>query len=160
MSSEFCLGVMTLGKRLSREEKGKFLADAPEREGEDPGSGSPLDEFSLLHRDALRDTINMTLDQRLLVAESHGQFREEEDTPVIARGGEDPRNDNPSEPAPPRENAPRRGKRKLVQSRIPRLWRPELQSCRPTCYHHGGLFEELPALPPEDLRDPYADRQD
>ncbi|KAF3557595.1 hypothetical protein F2Q69_00016595 [Brassica cretica] len=59
-------------RRLSREEKGKDGTTSPS-----PVSGSPLDEFDLIHRDALRDTENMSLSQRLLVANSHRQTREE-----------------------------------------------------------------------------------
>lgn len=40
------------------------------------------------------------------------------------------------------------------------MWRPELQNCRPTCYHEGDLLEELHAFPPEALHDPYAEGQD
>ncbi|KAF2560710.1 hypothetical protein F2Q70_00018262 [Brassica cretica] len=31
--------------------------------------------------------------------------------------------------------------------------------CRPTVYHPGGIFEELPPLPYEALRDPQAEGQ-
>ena len=40
-------------------------------------NGSLLDEFNLIHRDALRDMENMSLSQRLLVADAHRQIREE-----------------------------------------------------------------------------------
>ncbi|KAG5382606.1 hypothetical protein IGI04_034076, partial [Brassica rapa subsp. trilocularis] len=62
--------------RLSREEKGKDIADSPSPAKDT--DGNPLDEFELIHRDALRDTENMSLSQRLLVADAHRQFREEE----------------------------------------------------------------------------------
>ncbi|KAH0886063.1 LOW QUALITY PROTEIN: hypothetical protein HID58_062159, partial [Brassica napus] len=58
--------------RLSREGKGKDVVTSPS-----PASGSPLDEFDLIHRDALRDTENMSLSQRLLVADSHRKTRKE-----------------------------------------------------------------------------------
>ncbi|KAH0902866.1 LOW QUALITY PROTEIN: hypothetical protein HID58_042369, partial [Brassica napus] len=38
---------------------------------------SPLDDFDLIHRDALRDSDNMTLSQRLLVADAHRMIRDE-----------------------------------------------------------------------------------
>ncbi|KAF3519401.1 hypothetical protein DY000_02058454 [Brassica cretica] len=57
--------------RLSREEKGKDIADSPSP------TSSPLDDFDLIHRDALRDTENMTLSHRLLVADAHRMIRDE-----------------------------------------------------------------------------------
>lgn len=151
--------------RLSREEKGKAVASGGSPDGGVTASGSPLDEFSLLHRDAMRDTDNMTLAQRFLVADAHRLFREEGSHPVVIRENanpdreeasvdrEGPVDEGPSEPRP-------RKRKRLVQSRLVRNWRPELQDCRPWCYHDGGLVEELPALPPEALRDPYAKGQD
>ncbi|KAF2576742.1 hypothetical protein F2Q70_00005869 [Brassica cretica] len=47
--------------RLSREEKGKDIADSPSPTRDASATGSPLDDFDLIHRDALRDTENMTL---------------------------------------------------------------------------------------------------
>ncbi|KAF3553721.1 hypothetical protein F2Q69_00014273 [Brassica cretica] len=66
---------MASGNRLSREEKGKDIAasSSPARDAD----GGPLDEFNIIHCDALRDTENMSLSQRLLVADAHRQFREE-----------------------------------------------------------------------------------
>ncbi|KAF3516559.1 hypothetical protein DY000_02059278 [Brassica cretica] len=68
---------MASRSRLSREEKGKDIAtpSSPARDA----NGNPLDEFELIHRDALRDTENMSLSQRLLVADAHRQFRKEEE---------------------------------------------------------------------------------
>ncbi|KAG5383448.1 hypothetical protein IGI04_034918 [Brassica rapa subsp. trilocularis] len=68
---------MASRSRLSREEKGKDIA-APSSPARD-ANGSPLDEFELIHQDALRDTENMSLSQRLLVDDVHRQFREEEE---------------------------------------------------------------------------------
>ncbi|KAF2563823.1 hypothetical protein F2Q70_00015256 [Brassica cretica] len=42
--------------RLSREEKGKDIATSPSPTRDVTANGSPLDEFDLIHRDALRDT--------------------------------------------------------------------------------------------------------
>ncbi|KAJ4900740.1 Uncharacterized protein Rs2_14691 [Raphanus sativus] len=157
--------IMISGRRLSREEKGKSISTDPTPTGGDSGDESPLEEFSLLHRDAMRDTDGMTLDQRLLVADAHRLFREERSVPVIAKEGGsplrvDPGLEVPGEQAAPKEAAPRRKRKRLVQSTIPRSWIPELQQCRPTRFHPGGSFEELPALPPESLRNPYAEGQE
>ncbi|KAF2538005.1 hypothetical protein F2Q68_00019733 [Brassica cretica] len=48
--------------RLSREVKGKGIADSPSPTRDASATDSPLDDFDLIHRDALRDTENMTLD--------------------------------------------------------------------------------------------------
>lgn len=68
-------------RRLSREEKGKDVTTSLS-----PVSGSPLDEFDLIHRDALRDTENMSLSQSLLVADFHRQTHEESATCCVIRG--------------------------------------------------------------------------
>ncbi|KAF3532609.1 hypothetical protein DY000_02039829 [Brassica cretica] len=68
---------MPLRSRLSREEKGKDIADSPSPTRDASATGSPLDDFDLIHRDALRDTENMTLSQRLLVADAHRMIRDE-----------------------------------------------------------------------------------
>ncbi|KAG5393915.1 hypothetical protein IGI04_023878, partial [Brassica rapa subsp. trilocularis] len=84
---------MASRNRLSREEKGKDIAASPSpaRDADD----GPLEEFDIIHRDALRDTENMSLSQRLLVADAHRQFREEveenaEDEDGEASGSEAP----------------------------------------------------------------------
>ncbi|KAG2287419.1 hypothetical protein Bca52824_047023 [Brassica carinata] len=64
--------------RLSREEKGKDIADSPSPTRDVSAPGSPLDDFDSIHRDALRDTENMTLSQRLLVAGAHRVTRDED----------------------------------------------------------------------------------
>ena len=151
---------MASKSRLSREEKGKDIADSssPARDA----NGNPLDEFDLIHRDALRDTENMSLSQRLLVADAHRQFREEEEGRVeneehvegVGRLGDEGGNasgsgsEAPRSVVRPRVRA-RRGVRPVVRS-IPY----DQIDCRPVIYHPGGIFEELPRLPSEVLRDP------
>ncbi|KAF3494522.1 hypothetical protein DY000_02055162 [Brassica cretica] len=80
--------------RLSGEEKGKDIADflSPTRDVSAPCS--PLDDFDLIHRDAFQDTENMTLSQRLLVADAHRMIRDEDADRVevgssVASGSED-----------------------------------------------------------------------
>ncbi|KAF2533231.1 hypothetical protein F2Q70_00031381 [Brassica cretica] len=63
--------------RLSREEKGKDIVVSPSPIRDASATGSPLDDFDLIHRNALRDTENMTLSQRLLVADAHRMIRDE-----------------------------------------------------------------------------------
>ncbi|WZY87091.1 hypothetical protein YC2023_033475 [Brassica napus] len=144
---------MTLKSRLSREEKGKDIADSPSPAKDT--DGNPLDEFELIHRDALRDTENMSLSQRLLVADAHRQFREEE------RGQIEDEDDagNGSEALGAVAGSSKRARRVVGSNRSERL--PVIRNipydqidCRPVIYHPGGIFEELPRLSPEVLRDP------
>ncbi|KAG5400373.1 hypothetical protein IGI04_014980 [Brassica rapa subsp. trilocularis] len=72
--------------RLSREEKGKDIAASPSPARD--ADGGSLDEFDIIHRDAMRDTENMSLSQRLLVADAHRQFREEAEGNAEDEGGE------------------------------------------------------------------------
>ena len=69
---------MSSKSRLSREEKGKAVAASPSPVKDVTARGSPLDEFSLIHRDAMRDTENLDMSQRLLVADAHRLIREGE----------------------------------------------------------------------------------
>ena len=73
---------MSPKSRLSREEKGKAVATTPSPTKDMVAHGSPLDEFNLIHHNALRDTENMILSQHLFVAESHRQICEEAAGPV------------------------------------------------------------------------------
>lgn len=158
---------MASKSRLSREEKGKDIADSssPAKDAD----GNPLDEFELIHRDALRDTENMSLSQRLLVADAHRQFREEEEGRVedeervgdVESLRDEGENASGSGSETPRSVArPRRWARRGVRSGQTER-RPAVRSipydqidCRPVIYHPGGIFEELPRLPSEVLRDP------
>ncbi|KAF3494376.1 hypothetical protein DY000_02053866 [Brassica cretica] len=136
---------MPLRSRLSREEKGKGAADSPSPIRDARATDSPLDDFNLIHRDALRDSDNMTLSQRLLVADAHRMIRDEcadrvevESSDVSGSGSE--ASSQASRPL-------RRASREVPFDQI---------DCRPTIYHPGGIFEELCPLPPELLRDPRA----
>ncbi|KAF2602460.1 hypothetical protein F2Q70_00026107 [Brassica cretica] len=57
--------------------KGKDIADSPSPTRDVSATCSPLDDFDLIHRDALRDTENMTLSQRV-VADAHRMIRDED----------------------------------------------------------------------------------
>ena len=144
---------MASGNQLSREEKGKDIAasSSPARDAD----GGPLDEFDIIHRDALRDTENMSLSQRLLVADAHKQFREEAEENAEGEGGEASGSEAPSQAVRPRRRT-QRGARFDQSDRLPapRSIRFDEIDCRPVVYHPGGIFEELPSLPPEVLRDP------
>ncbi|KAH0914717.1 hypothetical protein HID58_029163 [Brassica napus] len=146
--------------RLSREEKGKDIADSssPAKDAD----GGVLNEFELIHRDALRDTENLSLSQRLLVADAHRQFREEEERQVedeedVEGGGRLEDDVGSGSEAPGAVVRPRRRARRGVGSdRLEhplaiRSTRYDRIDCRPVIYHPGGIFERLPRLPSEVL---------
>ncbi|XP_048637568.1 meiosis-specific protein ASY2-like [Brassica napus] len=146
---------MASGNRLSREEKAKDIAASPSpaRDADD----GPLEEFDIIHRDALRDTENMSLSQRLLVAEAHRQFREEVEENAEDEDGEASGSEAPSQVVRPRRRAQRRARfDRSDRLPAPRSIPFDEVDCRPVIYHPGGIFEELPSLPREALRDPRA----
>lgn len=98
---------MAPGNRLSREEKGKDIATSPSPARD--ADGGPLEDFDIIHRDALRDTENMSLSQRLLVADAHRQFREEIEGNVEDEDREASGSEAPSLVVRPRRRAHRRG---------------------------------------------------
>ncbi|KAH0899676.1 hypothetical protein HID58_049244, partial [Brassica napus] len=131
--------------RLSREEKGKGVADSPSPTRDERVADSPLDDFDLIHRDALRDLDNMTLSQRLLVADAHKMIRDERADCVVA--GSSDVSGSGSGASSQASRSLRRASREIPFDQI---------DCRPTIYHPGGIFEELGPLPSELLRDPRA----
>ncbi|KAH0894148.1 hypothetical protein HID58_056577, partial [Brassica napus] len=131
---------MPLRGRLSREEKGKGVADSPSPTRDERAADSPLDDFDLIHRDALRDLDNMTLSQRLLVADAHKMIRDERADRVEV-GSSDVSGS---------------GSEASSQASTSREIPFDQIDCRPTIYHPGGIFEELGPLPSELLRDPRA----
>ena len=117
---------MSSGGRLSRKQKGKEVAtvSSPSRDA----SEAPLEEFDRIHHDAMMDTRNLDLSQRILAFESAHSYRQE------GRG-------NPDEPqACERDGSGGAGDGALPVNYVP------------TCYYPGGIFEELPAISPEFLR--------
>ncbi|KAH0884365.1 hypothetical protein HID58_060461 [Brassica napus] len=107
---------------------------------------SPLDDFDLIHRDALRDSDNMTtLSQRLLVADAHRMIRDECADRVEV--GSSDVSGSSSEASTQASRPLRRVSREVPFDQI---------DCRATIYHPGGILEELCPLPPELLRDPRA----
>ncbi|KAH0878186.1 LOW QUALITY PROTEIN: hypothetical protein HID58_065580 [Brassica napus] len=131
--------------RLSREEKGKGVADSPSPTRDARVADSPPDDFDLIHRDALRDLDNMTLSQRLLVADAHKMICDECADRVEV--GSSDVSGSGSEASSQASRSLRRASREIPFDQI---------DCRPTIYHPGGIFEELGPLPSELLRDPRA----
>ncbi|KAH0892694.1 LOW QUALITY PROTEIN: hypothetical protein HID58_055123, partial [Brassica napus] len=125
-------------------------------------AGSPLDDFDLIHRDALRDIENMTLSQCLLVADAHRLIRDEGADRVEVgssdvsgsenRGGDQSDDATDSE----RDDADASGRSPTPSRRVRKRVRFDQIDCRSTVYHPGGIFEELAPLPPGLLRDPRA----
>ncbi|KAL0854694.1 hypothetical protein Bca101_059846 [Brassica carinata] len=140
--------------RPSREEKGKAVAVLLDPTKGVTASGSPLDDFDLVHRDAMRDTENMAMAQRLLVADAHRQIREERASSKANNVDSDregmgsSREDYGSDRSEASAQTPRPSRRLHGGTRFDRL------DFRPTVYHPGGIFEELSPLSPGMLRDP------
>ena len=147
---------------MLREEKGKDIADSPSPTRDVSAIGSPLDDFDLIHRDALRDTENMTLSQRLLVADAHRMIRDEDADLVEVgssdvSGSEDRGRDQGDTVTGSERGETDESDRSLTPLRQvrERVCFDQID-CRPTIYHPGGIFEELVPLPPGLLRDPRA----
>ncbi|KAF3608550.1 hypothetical protein DY000_02046188 [Brassica cretica] len=136
---------MALRSRLLREEKGKGIADSPSLIRDASTTDSPLDDFDLIHRDALRDTENMTLSQRLLVTDAHRMIRDEGADRVEV--GSSDVSGSGSEASSQTSRPLRRTRRGVPFDQV---------DCSPTIYHPGGIFEELSPLSPELLCDPRA----
>ncbi|KAH0892886.1 hypothetical protein HID58_055315 [Brassica napus] len=136
---------MPLRSRLSREKKGKGVADSPSPIRDARVTDSPPDDFDMIHRDALRDSDNMTLSQRLLVADAHKMIRDK-CVDRVEVGSSDVSGSG-SEASSQASRPLRRASREVPFDQI---------DCRPTIYHPGGIFEELCPLPCELLRDPRA----
>ena len=89
-------------------------------------------DFEMIHREAMMDTENMDTPQRVLVADSVRQLREErESITFIARDGQ--------------------GGASVGEASLPDFV--------PCCYHPGGIFEDLPALAVEQMRPPVLEGQ-
>ncbi|KAL0699796.1 hypothetical protein Bca4012_055918 [Brassica carinata] len=161
---------MSPGSRLSREEKGKAVAIPSSPVEDTTARGSPLDDFSLIHRDAMRDTVNLDTSQRLLVADAHKLIREErlatderDDDGESSSSGVSIRSDEENNADSDRgEESDSSDSSVSTQQE---LWekhrhvRFDQIVCRPTVYHPGGIFEELAPLPSRLLRDPWAEGQ-
>lgn len=80
-------------------------------------------------REAIRNTENMNLSQRLLVADAHRQIREDRDDDSDESDGSTSKSED-SETSGRSPQVPRG-----------RFWRIRFDSidCRPTCYHPGGF---------------------
>ncbi|KAG2328704.1 hypothetical protein Bca52824_011432 [Brassica carinata] len=166
---------MSPRNRLSREEKGKAVAIPSSPTEDTTARGSPLDDFSLIHRDAMRDTVNLDMSQRLLVADAHRLLRE--GGSVSDDGSDTDRSSSAasrSNRKSDEDSSSSVGSRSVGEesddsdSYVPsqqELWKRHRRvrfdqiDCRPTVYHPGGIFEELPALPAELLRDPWMEGQ-
>ena len=147
---------------MSREEKGKDIADSPSPTRDVSATDSPLDDFDMIHRDALRDTENMTLSQRILVADAHRMIRDEDADRVEVgnsdvSGSEDRgRDQGDTATGSERGDADESGRSPTPSRQVRTSVCFDQIDCRPTIYHPGGIFEELAPLPPGLLRDPRA----
>ncbi|KAF3503803.1 hypothetical protein F2Q69_00044511 [Brassica cretica] len=136
--------VVSVSSRMTSE-KGKGVADSPSLFRDARATDNPPDDFDSIHRDALRDSDNMTLSQRLLVADAHRMIRDECAGRVEV--GNSDVSGSGSEPSSQASRPLRRASREVPFDQI---------DCRPTIYHLGGIFEELCPFPLELLHDPRA----
>jgi len=112
---------------LSRAQKGKAVARATESSPAHVVVSNSPSDFETIHREAMMDTENMDTPQRVLVADSARQLREErESATLILRDGQDGASDG----------------------------EVSLPDFVPCCYHPEGIFEDLPALAAEQMRSP------
>lgn len=138
---------MSSGQRLSRNQKGKAVATSasPARDVD----GNPLDDFGLVHREAMMDTVNMRRFQRLLVANAARLMREGGDNLVTSDARDCP-------------GYPQGGERVIdsifLRNRSTRESAIEPEFA-PTCYFPGGIFEGLPRIHPDLLRPADAENQ-
>ncbi|KAF3556442.1 hypothetical protein F2Q69_00014356 [Brassica cretica] len=148
--------------RLVVEEKGKDIADSPIPTRDASATGSPVDDFDSIHRDALRDTENMTLSHRLLVADAHRLIRDEGADRVEVGSsdvsGSESRGGDKSDTAAGFEggDADAFGRSPTPSRRVHKRVCFDQIDCCPTIYHPGGIFEELLPLPAGLLFDPRA----
>ena len=99
-------------------------------------AGNPLSELEAIHREAMMDTVNMETSQWFLVVESARQLREERATAAFAA-----------------QDCARDGRSGASDGEV------ALPDFVPTCYHPGGIFEELTALAHELMRSPTVEGQ-
>ncbi|KAF8088101.1 hypothetical protein N665_0553s0002 [Sinapis alba] len=133
--------------RFSREEKGKALASELSLVRNETGAESPLDDFNLIHRDALMDTASLSLSQRILVAEAASLFRGECKGQAASDDGSDGEEEihsidteeRPSEEHPENEEP-------SSEEHV------EPVDFYPICFYPGGIFERQDAIPSDQLR--------
>ena len=115
----------SVGKgKLSREQKGKAAVGATESSPVRVVESNSSPDFETIHREAMMDTENMDTPQRVLVADSARQLREErENVTLVSRDGQ--------------------GGADVGETSL-----PDFVPCR---YHPGGIFEDLPALAVEQM---------
>ncbi|XP_013633110.1 PREDICTED: uncharacterized protein At3g60930, chloroplastic-like [Brassica oleracea var. oleracea] len=124
--------------RLLREEKGKDIADSPSPTRDVSAPGSPLDDFDSIHRDALRDTENMTLSQRLLVADAHRVTRDEDADRVEVGSSDVSGSEDRGRDQGDTATGSERGDTD-ESDRSPTPLRQSLLRCHPDCYGTRGL---------------------
>ncbi|KAF3549686.1 hypothetical protein DY000_02009127 [Brassica cretica] len=133
--SRLVVGV-SVSSRMTSQEKGKGVADSPSPIRDAQATDSPLDDFNLVHRDALRDSDNMTLSQRLLVADAHRMIRDECAGRVEVGSGDV--SGSGSEASSQASRPLRRASREVPFDQI---------DCRPTIYHPELLLDWESRLP-------------
>lgn len=142
----------------SRKEKAKGIAFSASPVDDVPECGSPIQEFVGLIRPG-------SVAER--ESETSGSSRPDNESRRGDEAGSSSRSDNESQRGDEAGSSSRSASEETVS--LPpspqtlwlrhRMVRFELIDCRPTVYRLDGVFEELPALSPELLRDPWAEGQ-
>lgn len=84
--------IMLPKERLSQEQKGKAITTKSSPAKDVTVKRSPLDDFSLIHCEAMMDTANLDLSQSILVADAAKLFRREDDGHDISYNKNDDHN--------------------------------------------------------------------
>ncbi|KAL0715436.1 hypothetical protein Bca4012_064758 [Brassica carinata] len=141
-------------KKLSREEKGKDIVVVP-NPVRDATTNEPLEDFGLVHREALRDMSGLDLSQRLLVVDAERDLMGEDGGDAVAEMLNDPRlrRSRVARSRTTRRTPVRLGPAESRQEEsdvLPRV---------PTRYLGNGVFERGAEIPQELLRTPDAPGQ-
>lgn len=139
---------MTRESRLTREEKGKAAVDPSSPTADLTANGSPLDEFSLLHRNAARNAAGSDLSDGDV--DDEGSEEGGPSRSASQSGGSDREGGSDSDSYIPSPQTLWERHRRVRFDQI---------ECRPTVYCPDGTFQELSPLPPGLLRDPWFDGQ-
>ncbi|KAF8087105.1 hypothetical protein N665_0599s0001 [Sinapis alba] len=121
--------------RISREQKGKALAFGLSLVRDEIGAESPVDDFNLIHRDALMDTASLSVSQR----EGEGQAPSGDGSDGEEEYHSIDIEDSPSEEHHDNEERP-------SEEHV------EPVDFYPIRFYPGGIFERQEAIPSDQLR--------
>ncbi|KAF8104277.1 hypothetical protein N665_0175s0006 [Sinapis alba] len=139
---------------LSREQKRKAPASESNPVGDKIDAGSPLDDFNLIHRDALMDTASLDLSQRILVSKAALLFRGE--GKGQAASDDEDSDDEEESLSNATEERPSKEHPKERSSEI----NAEPVDVYPIRFYPEGIFERQEPIPLDQLRPLIVEGQD